>query len=244
MNPKAPQQPMHPFGHGQTPYNPQQGGYLPLEDSREIRQFKIVEEYDDCLSCQDEYEQLVYVAKPFMHRRSLFDGRLISDVQYTYIDSSSRAVGDAVELLVPRYMPNEWIRAARYREGIWSPDFERDLEMYPLPNPENGPVEWEDINTAGRTWMPSMSMFPVMMTEDGAGSSGGDSSQCSFTYTVTAFDGTELATSVNPTTGNHKAQRPSLGTLIAATAGIAYRNTDGDLCIVYTNEVLDTEACS
>ena len=84
--------------------------------------------------------------------------------------------------------------------------------------------------------------FGILLDQTG-GSNGDDTTQCSYTYTVKDMADNVLATSVNPATGDHYAQRPTVGFRIAATAGVA-TYVDGTLTILLTNEIDDLEACS
>ena len=84
--------------------------------------------------------------------------------------------------------------------------------------------------------------FGIKLTQTG-GTAGDDTTQCSFTYTVDDMNDNEIATGVNPATGVHFAQRPTVGFRIAATAGVATYET-GELVILMTNEIDDLEACS
>ena len=84
--------------------------------------------------------------------------------------------------------------------------------------------------------------FGIKLTQTG-GTAGDDTTQCSFTYTVDDMNDNEIATGVNPATGVHFAQRPTVGFRIAATAGVATYDT-GELVILMTNEIDDLEACS
>jgi len=83
--------------------------------------------------------------------------------------------------------------------------------------------------------------FGIKLTQTG-GTAGDDTTQCSFTYTVDDMNDNEIATGVNPATGVHFAQRPTVGFRIAATAGVATYDT-GELVILMTNEIDDAEAC-
>jgi hypothetical protein len=62
--------------------------------------------------------------------------------------------------------------------------------------------------------------FPILMSQTG-GSAGDDTTQCSYTYTVTNRNSVSLGTGVNPTSSPHEYKRPSAGEGTAATAGIA-----------------------
>ena len=88
-------------------------------------------------------------------------------------------------------------------------------------------------------------MIALDLTQTG-GSAGDDTTQCSYTYTVATLGGINLATVVNPTASPHVYNRPSLGAMVAADAGIGYWQDNAgtpELVIVHINEVPDPEAC-
>lgn len=88
------------------------------------------------------------------------------------------------------------------------------------------------------------SVFPITLTQTGGAAVADDTTQANWTYTVTdARSGQSLGTAVNPTAGNHKWVRPTVGYMTAATAGMAYRNAAGALVILWINEVADGAAC-
>jgi len=99
------------------------------------------------------------------------------------------------------------------------------------------PAEWRFEYEKG-------GVFPVILAYDG-GSAGSETTQASWTYTVTdALSEVELGATVDPTAGVHKWVRPTVGVMIAATFGYAHRNAAGDFVIGWINEVADQEACA
>ena len=91
------------------------------------------------------------------------------------------------------------------------------------------------------------SAFPVTLEQTG-GSAGDETTKCDFTYTVKDLQGNELDTSVDPEVDGYHV-RPSVGTLTAATHGLAYYSglplaSETVLYIAQCNEYLDFEACS
>jgi len=86
-------------------------------------------------------------------------------------------------------------------------------------------------------------VFPITLSQTG-GDAGTESAATSWTYTVTdAITGAELGTGVNPTTGNHKFVRQSLGQMSKATYGFASYDASGNLVIGWINEAEIKEAC-
>ena len=88
------------------------------------------------------------------------------------------------------------------------------------------------------------SLFPITMAQTG-GSQGTNAAAASWTYTVTdTLSGATIGTGVNPVNSPHLWRRPSIGQMVAATAGLAYRTAAGALVITWTNEVEGPEACA
>lgn len=91
--------------------------------------------------------------------------------------------------------------------------------------------------------IPTPITFPVKMEQTG-GASGNQTTQCSYTYTITDIDDHELATEFPP-----ESDRPEVGTLIPATWGIGYwisdplGNPDVPQLVVKCVEPVDVEAC-
>jgi hypothetical protein len=86
-------------------------------------------------------------------------------------------------------------------------------------------------------------VFPISLTQTG-GSQGTASAAASWTYTVTeTASALQLGTSVNPVNAPHLWRRPSLGQMVAATAGLAHYNESGAFIIDWINEVPGPGAC-
>lgn len=93
---------------------------------------------------------------------------------------------------------------------------------------------------------PAPIVFPILLTQTG-GSGGTATAACSFTYTVTDVDANSLGTTIDPTASPHTHKRTNLGTLAAATAGLAYYGNNAgapQLRIVWCNEVISVSECS
>lgn len=84
-----------------------------------------------------------------------------------------------------------------------------------------------------------LAVFPVTLSQTG-GSAGNSSSGATFTYTVKDLSGVTLASGVNPTAGLYK--RPSIGKMVAATAGLAFIN-GSTLVLTWVNEVPAVKKC-
>lgn len=82
----------------------------------------------------------------------------------------------------------------------------------------------------------------VKLIEDGTGSAGNLTTQCSFKYNVLDMAGNTLATGVDPIAAPHLCVRPAAGFRIAAKSGLATFET-GELVLVMINETDDGEAC-
>ena len=88
-------------------------------------------------------------------------------------------------------------------------------------------------------------VFPVTLETTGGGNPGDATSQATIIYNVmNAMTGAMLATAVSPIAPPNVWQRPSVGYMIAATAGLAYYNSTGALVLTWINEVADQEACT
>jgi len=123
---------------------------------------KVVSVHDDYVLCKfynpvsDTEGDEVLVAKPFVLRRSPFDGQTITYVtgqiiEYTYDDESSpeytRMAEDTVteeaeeQFLLPSYFVGEVLRIVPGNTGVTVGEGESAVG-----------IGWEDINTAGRMW--------------------------------------------------------------------------------------------
>lgn len=111
------------------------------------------------------------VAKPYLLMRSPFDGQQVTypgfeslgnegeiTVSYTYLDIGLRTASDVDgnedderQRITPDYFVNDIISIARVRAagGDWAGIVRDD----PLDEDANGqPIEWTDMNSAGRAW--------------------------------------------------------------------------------------------
>ena len=137
-----------PFGFPRTPFDPGSGEFLPLADRRLIRAFTLVEELYDCLRCADEHGHAVFVEKPYILRKTPFDGETVNDVTYTYTTASLRTATDGTteedQAITPDYYVGEIILAV-HRRGVY--DDPEDAASV-----DGMVVCWTDLNTAGRCW--------------------------------------------------------------------------------------------
>lgn len=87
------------------------------------------------------------------------------------------------------------------------------------------------------------SQFPVNLTRVG-GSQGTASSPATWLYNVIdPVTNATIASSVNPVSSPHKWQRPSVGWMTEATAGLAHFDCSGAIVLGWINETVDQEAC-
>lgn len=98
------------------------------------------------------------------------------------------------------------------------------------------------------TIQPPVGCFPILLTQTGGTAVADDTTQADWTYTVKDLWGDTLKnaadadmTGVDPTA--YGWVRQTVGYLTAATRGAAYRDTDGEVVIVFINEVADGAAC-
>jgi len=163
-----------PFGMPITPFNPKTGAYLPLGNPNEIKAFSLVEEHASHLLCkspvpvvgeEDTGGVRVIIAKPFILRRDMFDGKTINGITYDYpytpvgedtkSDSNIRTAEDEdgnIELqrisfpyTIDDTVPETII--AFKRDG-WATDYDDDGK----PIDTKIHYVWEDLNVAGRGW--------------------------------------------------------------------------------------------
>jgi hypothetical protein len=84
--------------------------------------------------------------------------------------------------------------------------------------------------------------FAVTLAQS-TGSDGTQTAKASWTYNVTnTATGIQISvtgTPIDPTVSPHLCQRPSLGKVLKATAGLAYRKSDGSYVVASCNEVAD-----
>jgi hypothetical protein len=137
-----------------TPYNPMTGKYLPLGDDRIVGVFVVFSNENGTISeegsrilCTDTRgNNLVYVAKPYMLRRSGFHGETVNGVSYEFTNVNQRTASvpdeedDESQIITPDYIAGEIIFAVKYRVQLVLDD---DTEGF---------CDWEDINAAGRCW--------------------------------------------------------------------------------------------
>lgn len=117
-----------PFENRTTPYNPLTGQHVPLVPPLEdIRSFEITSIEDDFIGCTNGV-----IWKPFLLRRTPFDGEIVNGITYTYSDGETRSATDGVDtetqLITPDYYIGEEILCVLTQIG------------------------YVDLNTAGRCW--------------------------------------------------------------------------------------------
>ncbi len=151
---------LKPFGLAETPFNPMAGKRFGLGDvTGDIVVMEIVginhasddnsEAYYDTILCRrldriGDDDTAIRVYKPWLFRRSPFDGQTISEIEYDYNSNYVReACGEVdgveveeVQYVTPPYLLGEQILALRVQEN------------------------WIDLNNAGRCWA-------VALDEDG-----------------------------------------------------------------------------
>ncbi len=112
-----------------------------LESGSSLEAFEVVAEYGDYLECLNG-TATVYVAKPWMLRRSPFDGLTVNGVSYEYSAVNTRTASNdddsETQVITPDYFAGEVILVVGRSTGITT-----DAGLS---------IEWEDVNTAGRCW--------------------------------------------------------------------------------------------
>lgn len=192
-----------PFGMQNTPFDPETGRDVATEDIRLTRCFRVITEHDDYLTCKDWFGTITFVAKPFILRKKAFDGRTIGDKKYIYSDSYTRTVGGAKESLIPEYMEedpdhkeegSEILVAAKFKQGVYttvlgSPGQPGSITYKLLADPYGRRILWEDLNEAGRTWIPAETGFHARLLTATAVSPG---TLNQWTYTFEEVEKTKL----------------------------------------------------
>ena len=134
-----------PFGMQETPFNPLSGKRLKLGDvDGDIAVMDVLDfvSLPDSILCRktDTYDdgQRIEVYKPYMLRRSPFDGQTVDEIEYVYSDNYSRtATGvedgeydgeEEDQFVTPPYLIGEQIIAVKFQ------------------------FSWIDLNNAGRCW--------------------------------------------------------------------------------------------
>jgi len=136
---------LKPFGMLETPFNPLSGKRLKLGDvDGDIAAMDVLDfvSLPDSILCRktDTYDdgQRIEVYKPYMLRRSPFDGQTVDEIEYVYSDNYSRtATGvedgeydgeEEDQFVTPPYLIGEQIIAVKFQ------------------------FSWIDLNNAGRCW--------------------------------------------------------------------------------------------
>lgn len=118
-----------------------------------VRRCRVKEDLGDYLACvfynhlTDEEGGDVFVAKPYDLRVTPFDGESFTTldghtVSFSYSEYWERTAtiddSETVQTVTPYYYVNEEVCVARTEPGI--------------EDAEQNPIQWEDINLAGRNW--------------------------------------------------------------------------------------------
>ena len=140
---------LKPFGMLETPFNPLSGKRLKLGDvDGDIAVMDVLvvgsdsNDFGDIILCRktgaDDDSQRIEVYKPYMLRRSPFDGQTVDEIEYVYSDNYSRTAegeeggeyeGEGEDqFVVPPYLIGEQIIAVKFQ------------------------FSWVDLNNAGRCW--------------------------------------------------------------------------------------------
>lgn len=124
----------------------------------QVRQFRVVAVYGDFVTCarldgtyenEAEDDDQTYVAKPYLLRRTPFDGYSRNDISYAYTDDVTRTATDAddnteTQVVVPSYVFGDIIYAVTNVDGGTGVEVDTGKERLT--------PEWLDINADGRAW--------------------------------------------------------------------------------------------
>ena len=95
-------------------------------------------------------EPTVFIAKPYLLRRTPFDGLTRNDITYAYDSDTQRVATDAdddteTQQVVPSYVAGDVVFAVR--------DFSGGTGAWTAPtNADPVEVVWQDLNVDGRAW--------------------------------------------------------------------------------------------
>lgn len=142
-----------PFGFPNTPFDPSKGKHYSLSNDKQFYVLNILYIYSDVLLCLDLQNQLAIIAKPYLLRRSPFDGETVDGITYTYDTSvaGKRSATDGVDteshLITPDYVVGEEIVAIRNDANVY---LYADTDGQPANAPAK--ARYIDMNTGGRCW--------------------------------------------------------------------------------------------
>jgi len=130
-----------------------------VPEALEVQRFVVVTEYGDYFSARKQggstssdvsTEPTVFIAKPYLCRRTPFDGETRNGISYAYSSDTERVATDTdsdteTQQIVPSYVAGDVIFAAQNFKGgtgVWTAPTNSD------------PVEvlWLDLNLDGRAW--------------------------------------------------------------------------------------------
>lgn len=139
----------HPFGMPFTPFDPRTGARMPASVIEPlVKTVVIVSEHGDFLLCTNSKREQVMVAKPYLFRRFVFDGKTVGGVVYEYLrDDYRHAVQEDDEtveefqFITPTYSVGEALAVVDARSEIHVDDADTLVVCLLL-----------DMNTAGRCW--------------------------------------------------------------------------------------------
>lgn len=121
-----------------------------------VRQFKVITEMEDYVTCNafdgvDSGDLVYNVAKPYLLRRTPFDGETRKSITYTYSSNYQRTADDGVDtesqIIVPSYTAGDIIYAVMGIAGstsVWQDTSSAE--------PGRNKIFWVDLNVDGRCW--------------------------------------------------------------------------------------------
>lgn len=142
------------YPQSKPPYNSSDGKYVGLGPKKKVDPpylpaLTVIAEADEYLQCQDSNGFTFYVAKPYLLRKSPFDGFSANGVSYSYTDVGRRdasKVGEETEdqAITPSYYAGEKILVA-----INHPT---KINGRPMKGADGQNISYTDLDDAGRTW--------------------------------------------------------------------------------------------
>ncbi len=126
-----------------------------------VQELRVIEEFDDWLTCADVDDNEVIVAKPPEARRTSYDGAFFNGHGYKYLTYNTRSVTEnkdpGEEQWKETFYPPYYLPETDPATGF--PDYDTGGRIYAaytedtgVPGPNGNNLKWVDINCDGRSW--------------------------------------------------------------------------------------------
>jgi len=116
--------------------------------------FVVKEEYDNYLICKqwngsDEFGDDIPVAKPWLLRRSSYDGLIRNGITYTHVDTLTRSATDGSTTQQEQITIPYWLPETGFKGEVITAEYKLVSTGLTVSGIA---VRYEDCNRAGRTW--------------------------------------------------------------------------------------------